>query len=171
MTSMQSFLVKSLLVSFMFFSLPSLAADLEAQMHSLDKAMNNIERDISDLEQSLLFPPVTRTKVFLSVANDADFKLRSVTLRIDNRQQSYHVYSEAELDALSLGGIQSLWEGNVALGERTIIAVFEGTNRKGEKLSGEAKLNFEKTLEGRALELQVLGGKQIDFQIKDWGAN
>lgn len=149
---------------------PSIFADVEQQMSQLNADMALIERDVSALEQNLLFPPVTRTKVFLSLAADADFTLRSVSLRLDKREQSFHVYSPQEVDALRLGGIQSLWEGNVALGNRQLLATFEGVNRRGESVKGEAALNFEKTLEGRALELQILGGKETQFSVKDWGA-
>lgn len=151
------------------FSLPSFA-EVEKHMQELSSAMNALEKDISELEENLLFPPVTRVQVFLSLANDADFILRSVSLRIDNREQSYHIYSAAELDALRLGGIQSLWEGNVALGERRLSARVVGEDRRGEEVSYETTLNFEKTLQGRALELQILGGKKVKLSVQDWGA-
>lgn len=162
----------SFCLSVLFLSALSLSsfAEVEKQMQELNSAMNALEKDISELEESLLFPPVTRVKVFLSLANDTDFILHSVSLRIDNREQSYHIYSSAELDALRLGGIQSLWEGNVALGERRLLARVVGEDRRGEKVSYEATLDFEKTLQGRALELQILGGKKVQFSVQDWGA-
>lgn len=170
MNTIKTFLATclSLCALSMFSSL--VVADVNQQMNQLNTTMAALERDISKLEENLLFPPVTRTKVFLSLAADADFTLRSVSLRLDKREQSFHVYTQQEVDALRLGGIQSLWEGNVALGERHLLATFEGVNRRGENVKGEAALAFEKTLEGRALELQILGGKQTQFNVKDWGA-
>src|SRR5690554_276222 len=157
------------LCAFTFLS-PLVFADIEQQMGQLNADMALIERDVSALEQNLLFPPVTRTKVFLSLAADADFTLRSVSLRLDNREQSFHVYSQQEVDALRLGGIQSLWEGNVALGKRTLLAKFEGVDRRSESVKGEASLSFEKAIEGRALELQIVGRKQTTYTLKDRGA-
>lgn len=144
-------------------------ADVNQQIRQLSASVDSIERDVSALEQNLLFPPVTRTKVFLSLANDADFTPQTISLRMDGREQTFHVYSAQEVDALRLGGIQSLWEGNVALGKRRVLAQFEGVNRRGESVKGEAALDFEKTLQGRALELQIGGGRTTTFTVKDWG--
>lgn len=161
--------IKTVLLAIFLLLVFPVSADVGSQVKQLNKDMDAIERDVSKLEENLLFPPVTRTKVFLSLAPDADFTLRSVSLRIDNREQTFHIYTPAEIDALRLGGIQSLWEGNVALGQRHLVARFEGSNRKGDKVKGEAALTFEKTLEGRSLELQVLGGKDTTYSVKDWG--
>lgn len=144
-------------------------ADINQQIGQLNADVDAIERDVSALEQNLLFPPVTRVKVFLSLAADADYTLQTVSLRMDGREQTFHVYSQQEVDALRLGGIQSLWEGNVALGKRKLLARFEGVDRRGELVKGEATLDFEKTLQGRALELQVVGGRNTSFTVKDWG--
>lgn len=169
MKTIQSFVSLCLSVLFLCtLAMPSFA-DVGKQMQDLNAAMNALEKDISALEENLLFPPMTRVKIFLSLANDADFSLRSVRLRIDNREQTYHVYTEAELDALRLGGIQSLWEGNVALGNRRVIAQVEGVNRRNEKVVYDATTSFEKTLEGRALELQISGGNRVQFNVRDWG--
>lgn len=144
-------------------------ADVSQQIRQLSANVDSIERDVSSLEQNLLFPPVTRAKVYLSLAQDADFTIRSVSVRIDNREQTFHVYSQQEIDALRLGGVQTLWEGNVALGKRKLVAKFDGVNRRGEAVSGEAALDFEKTLQGRSLELQIIGGAKTQFAVKDWG--
>lgn len=170
MKTILSFATLCVTALFLSFSAVVSHADTEQQMQELNAAMNALEKDISALEENLLFPPVTRVQVFLSLANDADFTLRSVRLRIDNREQSYHIYTDAELDALRLGGVQSLWEGNVALGARRLAAQVDGIDRKGEKLSYETSFDFEKTLEGRALELQISGGKEVSFSVQDWGA-
>lgn len=147
------------------------ASEARDQLNDLRANVDAIERDVSQLEQNLLFPPLTRVKVYLSLENDADYTPRSVSLRIDGREQSFHVYSPEEVTALRLGGIQTLWEGNVALGERRLSASFEGVDRTGDEVKGEAALTFEKTLKGRALELQVVGKPETAFKIKDWGEN
>lgn len=151
------------------FSSLALANDVDQQIGQLRADIDVIERDISALEQNLLFPPLTRVTVYLSLAGDADYTLRSVSLRIDGREQSFHVYEPDEIAALRLGGVQTLWEGNVALGKRQLTARFVGVDRKGELVKGEAQLDFEKSLKGRALELQVLGGGKTAFAVKDWG--
>ena len=146
------------------------AEDISRQISQLQAEVDAITRDVSVLEQNLLFPPITRVKVYLSLAADANFNLRTVSMRIDGREQTYHVYSADEVAALRLGGVQTLWEGNIALGHRQLTAFFEGVDRRGDAVRGNVTFDFEKTLEGRVLELQVKGGRATTFAVKDRGS-
>ncbi len=158
----------TLLLVFAVFSY----ADLDERISKLQADVDSIEQDISALEKNLLFPPLTRVEVYLSLDRDADFTIRTVTISIDGQEKSFHIYSDSDLAALRLGGLQHFWEGNVALGKHEISARFKGVDGKGKPLDGKAKLDFEKKLTGHSFELKVsksADGKSTVFSIKDWG--
>ncbi|CAA0090681.1 Uncharacterised protein [BD1-7 clade bacterium] len=147
-------------------------SELDEQVNVLSAQVDDLSRNIALLEQELLFPPLTRVQVYLSMTPDSTFRLRSMMVKIDGVEKSYHIYSDSDLAALRLGGIQRFWEGNVSLGVHSVDAEFKGTDAKGNKYSQNVTFNFEKTLSGHSVELAV--GSTEDslmpsFTVKDWG--
>ena len=135
--------------------------------------MIELESDIHALEKNLLFPPVTRTQVYISLEPEVNFIFQSVSVKVDNEEKSFHIYSDVELEALRVGGVQRLWEGNVSVGKHQLQIAVNGTNLRGERPVVEKKeYNFEKTTVGSSLELKVLAAgekrKSVSFEIKDW---
>ena len=150
---------------------PVSAENLDKQIGRLQADVDAIEQDISALEKNLLFPPLTRVEVYLSLEPGIDFTLQSVNLSVDGQEKNFHIYSESDLAALRLGGLQHFWEGNVALGGHELKAEFLGVDRKGNVIKGDALQPFEKTLNGHSFELKVTGSgenKVPAFSIKDW---
>ena len=164
-------------VALMVFSVSCLAADvtqsqIDQDLDGLSGAMDDLARDISLLEEELLFPPLTRVQVYLSMSPDVSFKLRSLMLSIDGVEKSFHIYSDNDLAALRLGGIQRFWEGNIALGEHEVQAIFKGVDRKNNEIKQIVDFTFEKTLGGHSLELAINASdnrKRPAFVVKDWG--
>lgn len=145
---------------------------LDAQVKNLQAEVSALERDIDVLEKNLLFPPLTRVEVYLSLDGRSDFMLKSVTLKLDDTEKSFHIYTKQDIAALHMGGKQQLWEGNVALGQHRLTATFKGTNKKGESIEKTAALGFEKKLAGRSMELVISAtndSNQPVFSVKDWG--
>lgn len=146
--------------------------DINAQVILLQENVDALERDISALEKDLLFPPLTRVNVYLSHSADINFTLRSLTLSLNGKEKSFHIYSESDINALRLGGLQQFWEGNVALGTHTLEARIEGLSRKGKPLKQFAKLTFEKKLSGKTFELHVSAAEKKNkaptLRIKEW---
>lgn len=151
------------------------AADgLDQQVKELSAEISALERDVDVLEKNLLFPPLTRVEVYLSLDGRADFTITSATLSLDDQEKSFHIYTAEDVAALHLGGKQHLWEGNVALGKHNLSAVVQGKNAKGQVIEKQAVFQFEKTLAGRSLELAVSVSKDSDspvLSVKDWGEN
>lgn len=147
-------------------------AELDQKVELLRSEASNIERDLGLLEKELLFPPLTRVEFYLSIQPDLDFSLRSVALELDGEEKSFHIYSQDDMTALQLGGLQHFWEGNVALGKHRIVATFKGSDTKGNMVKQSITHEFEKTTAGAAFELQVVQGKNLktpDFVVKSWG--
>ena len=164
-----------------FFSFDAFAADVatdQARSSSIEQEVNqlrgeaaDLERDIGLLEKDLLFPPLTRVEVFLSVQPDLDFQLRSVVFSLDGDEKSFHVYTMSDITALQMGGLQQFWEGNVALGQHELLVEFVGLNVKGATVKKQITHKFEKTRSGLAFEIQVKSGANATtpkFSVKAW---
>jgi hypothetical protein len=164
-----------LLLSQSVTSQESLATDspenIELQVNALYAEAASLERDIGLLEKDLLFPPLTRVEVFLSVESELDFQLKSVAMILDGDEKSFHVYSASDLTALQMGGLQQFWEGNVALGEHQLRVDFQGLNAKNKVIKQSISTDFEKTRDGLAFEVQVKQGADAKtplFSLKAW---
>ena len=148
-------------------------SQLDERVSVLSAEVDDLSRDIALLEQELLFPPLTRVQVYLSLSPDATFKLRSLMVKVDGVEKSYHIYSDEDIAALRLGGIQRFWEGNVSLGDHEVEAEFRGFDAKGNEYRQLVTFDFEKALAGHALELAIgtsIGDSLLpSFTIKDWG--
>jgi len=154
------------------FSLSLYAQDAGDDLAKLRSGVAGLESDINKLQSSLLFPPMTRVDVFLSVDKDTGFDLQTVNLLVDGDQKAMHIYGADENEAFVLGGSHKVWEGNVGLGKHRLEAKISGQDAKGKPVQGLAKLVFDKTTEGKAVEIIVKptkDGKSAEFVVKDWG--
>lgn len=145
---------------------------LNQQVDGLSIAVDDVAKDIESLKQDLLFPPITRLQVYVSLATDVIYDLHSVSLSINGVEKSFHIYSERDISALRLGGVQRFWEGNVTLGEQKVSATFIGLDAKQQPLKRTLRFSFTKALSGHAIELAVVSqdpSKKPDFLVKDWG--
>lgn len=163
-----------------FLATPVFAADgsrglsseaIEKEVNQLYSEAADLERDIGLLEKDLLFPPLTRVEVFLSIDATLNFTLKNVVLSLDGDEKSFHIYTATDMTALQMGGLQQFWEGNVALGQHEVVVEFQGVNAKGKRVKQSVSQKFEKTRDGLAFEIQVKQGANATtptFAIKAW---
>ena len=147
-------------------------SDLEADVNSLSAEVDDLARDISLLERELLFPPLTRLQVYVSLAADVQFTPRSMVLLIDAEEKSFHIYSESDTAALRLGGLQRFWEGNIAMGKHKLSATIKGVDKKDRAVEETVQFNFNKKNSGHSIEIRITAesdSKQPSFSVKDWG--
>ena len=165
----------SLIVSILLCSLMASAnepSDIEKEVNELHADAAAIERDINLLEKDLLFPPLTRLEVFLSIDGSLNFDLNSIVLEIDGDEKSFHIYNASDLTALRLGGLQQFWEGNIALGKHELKAVLKGKTKDDDPIQQAVTYQFEKKKAGVAVELQIVpadDGETPTLKAKSWG--
>jgi hypothetical protein len=153
---------------------PAPAADtrgVDEEIQALKKDVVDLNRDLFSLEEELLFPANTQVAVFLSMDIGEFFALDTVTLRIDNKEVTKYLYTPREAEALLKGGVQRLFLGNVKLGKHELVALFTGKGPHGDDYSRGARLNFEKAVGAKYLELKISDRQrrlQPEFEIKDW---
>ncbi len=149
------------------------AADeaLEAEIEQLRADVAALSQTLFDLEEAVLYPADTQFAVYLSLANPEAFELDSVELSVDGRPAVSHLYTERQRQALAQGGLQRLYLGNLATGEHTLSATFNGQAANDRYMRRQASFTVRKgsgatgvqlVLEARAPDLQPV------FTLREW---
>lgn len=144
---------------------------LQQEMQQLKEKILNVNRDLFILEEDLLFPSSTQVNVFVSFDALEYFQLDGVTLKLNDRPISNHLYTERELKAMNRGAVQRLFTGNLPVGEHELVAVVTGVGPEGRDYKRAVSLAFEKTSGTKYIELKIEGDdlrKQPGFRLKQW---
>lgn len=144
---------------------------LDQALQALKKDVLALNRDLFILEEELLFPTNTQVAVFLSLDVGEFFKLDAVTLTIDNKEVSSHLYTGRQLDALVRGGVQRVYLGNIKSGEHEVVAVFTGRGPNNRDFRRATSLSFNKTSSAKKLELIIKDEMRLyqpEFAIVEW---
>lgn len=144
---------------------------LEQEMQALKEKVLEINRDLFVLEEDLLFPSSTQVNVFVSFDAAEYFALDGVTLKINDRPISNHLYTKRELSALDRGAVQRLFTGNLPTGDHELVAVVTGVGPEGRDYRRAVSLDFAKSSGTKYIELKIVGDelrKQPIFQLKEW---
>ncbi|CBL46595.1 Hypothetical protein HDN1F_30120 [gamma proteobacterium HdN1] len=144
---------------------------LESEMQSLKQQVVNVNRDLGNLEEDLLYPANTQINVFVSMDAGPYFKPDGVTLKINNKAVSNHLYTEREVNALMRGAVQRLYIGNLVPGEHELVALVTGTDGKGSEYHRALSLEFNKTDGAKFVELKIQGDQNVQqptFRFKEW---
>jgi hypothetical protein len=134
---------------------PLNAEPLDNEMEDVKKALLELKRDLVILEEDLLFPASTQVAVFLSMDVGEFFQLDAVTLKVNGKEVSHHLYTDKQVDALYRGGVQKLYVGNVKQGRNRVTAFFTGRGPSGRDYRRATTVEFEKSFEPAFVELAI----------------
>ena len=143
---------------------------LDGQVQEIKSDVLNIASELSNLEERLLFPSNTQVSVFVSMADDEDFRLDAVQIEINGELATHHIYSFQELEALHKGGVQRAYTGNVMTGPHELRVTMLGKLANGNDFSESDSFSFSKGVRPKTLGITLAGpglGKDI-IQIGDW---
>lgn len=144
---------------------------LDTEMQTLKEKVVNVNRDLFVLEEDLLFPSSTQVNVFVSMDAGDFFKPDAITLKINDKAISNHLYTKREVGALKRGGVQRLYTGNLTSGEHELVAMITGIGPEGREYRRAVSLAFEKDSDTKFIELKIQGDKvrqQPAFRFKEW---
>ena len=144
---------------------------LNEQIQDIKKQALELNRDLFNLEEELLFPANTQVAVFVSLDVGEFFQLDAVQIKLDDKVVANYLYTERQVDALQRGGVQRLYVGNVKGGRHEIVAVLTGRGPHDRDYRRGATFTFEKADQAKYLELKIvdsLANQQPEFQIKEW---
>lgn len=125
--------------------------DLEA----VKKDLVALKRDLTILEEDLLFPASSQVAVFLSMDVGEFFQLDAVTVKLDGKEVTHHLYTDRQIDALLRGGVQRLYLGNVNQGRHELTAFFTGRGPSDRDYRRAATVEFDKGFEPAFVELAI----------------
>jgi hypothetical protein len=139
------------------------STQLDEEMEDVKKALLELKRDLVILEEDLLFPASSQVSVFLSMDMGEFFQLDAVTLKLNGREVTHHLYTEKQVDALHRGGVQKLFVGNVNQGDNEVTAFFTGRGPSGRDFRRATTVEFEKGFEPTFIALAITD-ETADYQ-------
>jgi hypothetical protein len=144
---------------------------LNEQTQDIKKQALELNRDLFNLEEELLFPANTQVAVFVSLDAGEFFQLDAVQIKMDDKVVANYLYTERQVDALHRGGVQRLYVGNVKGGKHEIVAVLTGRGPHNRDYRRGATFTFDKADQPKYLELKIVDSSanyEPEFQIKEW---
>jgi hypothetical protein len=141
----------------------SKSTELDLEMENVKKALVELKRDLVILEEDLLFPASSQVSVFLSMDMGELFQLDAVTLKLNGKEVTHHLYTEKQVDALHRGGVQKLYVGNVKQGDNRVTAFFTGRGPSGRDFRRATTVEFEKGFEPTFIALAITD-ETADYQ-------
>lgn len=130
---------------------PSVAGELE----SIKLDVATLKRDLVILEEELLFPASSQLAVYVAMDVGEFFQLDSVTVELNGKEVSHHLYTERQADALHRGGVDRVYLGNVKQGNNQLTAFFVGRGPDGRDYRRATSVDFEKAFEPTFIELDI----------------
>ena len=162
---MSSLLRNSLLLVLAGSPMLGAAQDLSGDsMRSLDGQVQEIKSDVlsiaselNTLEERLLFPSHTQISLFVSIAENDEFRLDAVQVEINGELATHHIYSFKELEALQKGGVQRIYTGNVATGDHELSVSVIGKLKNGKDFTESDSFMFAKGVKPKILGITLAG--------------
>ena len=146
---------------------PALIKEAEA----LKKQLIQLNSELYQFEEDLLYPANTELGVFLSMAKDSSFKLDSIEIRLDDKLVTSYIYKDDEISSLKNGGIQRLYLGSLADGRHKLTARFNGQGANNQYFRRKKALPFTKENNAKFIQLVVTESKTNNeplFKVKAW---
>jgi hypothetical protein len=143
---------------------------LPSDLQGMKGELLNLNRDISQLENELLFPN-SETAVVVSVEAGSGVKIVDVNLQLDDKNVGYHYYNEPEFAALTKGGMQRIFAGNITSGQHTLKAQVTGYDPGGKEFNRTTTYTFTKSSAHKVIELKAAANAthtQSEFRFREW---
>jgi hypothetical protein len=133
---------------------------------SLEAELLQLNARLQLLEEDLLYPASSRVAIYLSMDLGELFALDAVTLKLNGKDVTHHLYTERQVNALYKGGVQKLYVGNAKQGMNRLTAFFTGKGPHDRDYKRATTLEFEQSFEPVFVELLVTddtGSQQPEF--------
>jgi hypothetical protein len=172
----KAFIASAMLLALFSASSAFGQASSQAEMRSLDEQVQEIKsdvlgiaRDLSLLEERLLYPSNTQLAVFVGLQSADDFRLDAVRLEIDGELVAHYIYSFKELEALENGGVQRVYTGNVMTGAHDLTVAVNGMLRNGREFTSTETFSFDKGIDPELLGLTLSArAGTAEIELGNW---
>lgn len=133
------------------------ARTLDQRLRDLKEETLFLNRDLSSLQDDLLYPGDATLGVYLAVQTSESFFLDSVAVLLDGRIIAGDLYGPAQIAALRRGGIRRLYLGTISSGRHLLEARLTGV-RSGATIRQSAAFAFEKGKMSRTVLATITDG-------------
>lgn len=170
-----------LIVAFAMGSAASAADDRGAfdarASKSLDEQVQEIKSDVlaiaaelGNLEERLLFPSNTQVAVFVALEAGDEVALTGARISIDGELAAHHIYSFEEIEALTKGGVQRIYTGNVPTGNHRLEVSISGKRGSGKDFELKEDFSFSKEVDPKLVGITLGSGPtgNTTIAIEDW---
>lgn len=143
---------------------------IEDQVMTIKQEAVDLGRDITLLEDILLYPAKSRVTVYLAEDSGNYFTIEKVKLILNDEIVKTYEYNDREKQGFSKGSAQRLFIGNLKPGKHKLIAFVEGYGPRGRFYKRGATINFEKKDEAQTFELLIEDNakrQKPNFKIKE----
>jgi len=144
---------------------------LVEQAEKIKKELIQLNRELYQFEEDLLYPANTQLAVFLSLSEDSKFLLDSIELRLDDQMVSSYLYTESEIDALKKGGVQRIYLGSLSDGSHKLTAQFNGQGANDRYFRRKKALRFTKDHDAKFIQMVISESsttREPLFKVKQW---
>ena len=143
---------------------------LDGQVQEIKSDVLSIASELNTLEERLLFPSHTQISLFVSIAENDEFRLDAVQLEINGEFATHHIYSFKELDALRNGGVQRIYTGNLTSGDHQLNVTMIGKLRNGKDFNESSTFDFTKGVKPKVLGITLAGPGfgTSGIKVGDW---
>ncbi|WP_394172417.1 hypothetical protein [Thalassotalea litorea] len=151
-----------LAVTLPFFICFKAFSQSESQPQNSSRSLDTLKPEIVDLstelrllEEKLLYPDVEQISIYLSFNTREQFVIDDLKIKLDGQVISSGKYESRQINALTKGGIQRVFLGNISPGDHTLVAFFTGVDGYNKPYKRAASLDFNKGSTAKAIELKV----------------
>lgn len=143
---------------------------LDGQVQEIKSDVLNIASELSNLEERLLYPSGTQIAVFVSMAENEQFRLDAVQVEINGELATHHIYSFNELEALQKGGVQRIYTGNIPSGDHQLNVTMIGKLKNGTDFNASDSFVIAKGIKPKALGITLSRPESGNsgIQVGDW---
>lgn len=144
---------------------------LDGNLQSLKRDVLDINKELLQLEEELLFPASTQLNVFVSVDTASLFNIDGVSLKLNDKNIGNYLYTPKELEALKRGAVQRLYTGNIKNGDHELVAVITGKGPQNRDYRRAVTVAFNKQAGTKYLELKIMADankQEPVFEFKEW---
>lgn len=162
-------IVHSFILCVAIFFAISISASVDASEpdeQKLEAKLLQLDAELRLLEEDLLYPASSRVAVYLSMDLGELFALDAVTVKLNGKDVTHHLYTQREIEALYKGGVQKLYVGNARQGDNELTAFFSGTGPHERDYKRATTVTFEQSFEPVFIELSITddtGSQQPEF--------
>lgn len=144
---------------------------MNEQVETLKKEMLDLGRDITVLEDVLMYPAETRVSVYLAADSGNYFTIDKVKLLLNGKLVKTYEYNDREKKGFVKGSAQRLFIGNLRQGKHKLVAFVEGIGPRGRHYKRGAVLQFIKQPKAQIFKLLIEDDahrQKPNFVIKEY---